>query len=55
VMDFGFIFGDYSAMGFTMSQLINGKNKNFASFYASNKKGMEKKLDKIADAFAEEG
>jgi len=38
-----------------MSQLINGKNKNFASFYASNKKGWEKKLDKIADAFAEEG
>lgn len=54
IIDFGFVFGDYNTMGFTMSVLMSQKNSNFASYYASNKKVWSKKLEKLVDDFMKE-
>lgn len=54
VIDFGFVFGDYSNMGFLMSSLMGEKKNNFASYYASKKTSWEKNLQKIVDEFLEE-
>jgi hypothetical protein len=51
IIDFGFVFGDYNTLGFTMSQLMSQKNSNFASYYASNQKAWTKKIEKLVDDF----
>lgn len=54
IIDFGFVFGDYSTMGFTMSVLMSQKNNNFTSYYASNQKAWSKKLEKLVSDFMKE-
>ncbi len=54
VLDFGFIYGDYTTMGFTMSALMGRKSKNFASFYAGQHRSWEKRLEKLTTAFVED-
>ena len=55
VVDFGFVFGDYKMMGFTLSKLMGDKNSNFASFYASNKDSWEAHIENIVDTALGEG
>ena len=54
IIDFGFVFGDYNMMGFTMSVMMNAKDSNFASYYAKNQKAWSKKLDKLVNDFMKE-
>ena len=53
VFDFGFIYADASTgdMGFALSTLMKFKNKDFASFYASNKNSWIAKLESVVNAF----
>lgn len=51
IIDFGFVFGDYNMLGFTMSNLMSQKNSDFASYYARNQKGWTKKIEKLVDDF----
>ncbi len=53
IIDFGFVFGNYNSMGFTMSNLMGEKNGNFASYYASRKKSWQKSIDKLIKEFSE--
>ncbi len=54
VLDFGFVYGNYSGMGFTMSNLMLTKNKNFASYYAQNSKKWEQHIEEIVKAYTAE-
>ena len=54
IIDFGFVFGDYNMLGFTMSVLMSQKNNNFASYYASNQKVWSKKIEKLVSNFMKE-
>ena len=51
IIDFGFVFGDFSTMGFTMSKLMGEKKNNFASFYASNKTSWENRINELIKDF----
>lgn len=51
VIDFGYVFGDYSMMGFYMSNLMGRKNKNFASFYEKNQNRWAKRLTSVIDSY----
>lgn len=51
IIDFGFVFGEYNMLGFTMSNLMSQKNSNFASYYARNKKVWTKKIENLVDDF----
>ena len=51
VVDFGFVYSDFSGMGFTLANLMEAKNKNFASFYAANKESWENRIDDIIEAY----
>lgn len=53
VIDFGFVFGNYNSMGFLMSNLMEQKKDNFASYYASKKESWETSLNKIVEDFLE--
>ncbi len=55
VVDFGFVFGDYKMMGFTLSNLIGDENPNFASYYASNKDSWEAHIESIVETALSEG
>lgn len=55
VVDFGFVFGDYKMMGFTLYELMPNKNPNFASYYASNKDKWEARIESIVDTALGEG
>ena len=55
VVDFGFVFGDYKMMGFTLYELMPNKNPNFASYYASNKDSWEAHIESIVDTALSEG
>lgn len=50
VVDFGYVFGDYRMMGFTLSNLMGQKNSNFASYYASNKNTWESRIESVVSA-----
>lgn len=54
IIDFGFVFGEYNSMGFLLSNLMEQKKDNFASYYASKKESWEKKLDTIIEDFMKE-
>ena len=54
VLDFGFVYGNYSGMGFTMSNLMLTKNKNFASYYAQNSKKWEQHIEEVVKAYTSE-
>ena len=54
VVDFGYVFGDYSMMGFCLSELMSKKNVNFASYYAENKAKWETRVSDVVKAFTEE-
>jgi len=49
VVDFGFVFGDYSMMGFSLSKLMESKNPNFSSYFASNKDSWEAHIAAIVE------
>ena len=53
IIDFGFVFGNYDSMGFTMSNLMGSQNGNFASYYASKKKIWQKNIEKLIKNFTE--
>lgn len=53
VIDFGYVFGDLSKMGFYMSVLMGTKKNNFASYYEKEKKSWEKHLTTIIDSYLE--
>ena len=55
VVDFGFVFGDYSMMGFFLSNLMETKKDNFASYYASRKDKWEKRVNDIIETAESEG
>ena len=52
IIDFGFVFGNYNSMGFTMSNLMGEKNGNFASYYASRRKVWQKSIDRLIKDFS---
>ncbi len=54
VIDLGFIYADYSGLGFTMSNLMGSKDSNFASYYAKNEKAWTRKIEKLAKTFTED-
>lgn len=54
VIDLGYIYADYSGIGFTMSDLISTKKNNFSSYYAKNEKAWNRKIDKLVSAFTED-
>ena len=53
IVDFGYIFGNYTDMGFVMSDLMGRKNKNFASHFAKKKSVWEKRLADYTEAYLE--
>ena len=54
ILDFGFVFGEYSGMGFTLSNLMERKSNNFASYYANNVSAWEKRLEKITEQITQD-
>ncbi len=54
VSDFGFVYGNYSAMGFVVSDLMGNKKNNFASHFASKKASWEKMIDDVVKSYTEE-
>ena len=53
VVDFGFVFADYSGMGFTLSDLMGSRKSDFASYYAKSESKWQKRLDKVIASFEE--
>ena len=51
VLDFGYFYQSAIGSGSVFRNLINQDNTNFASFYAINKKGYERNLKKLLDAY----
>ena len=53
ILDFGFVFGEYSGMGFTLSNLMERKSNNFL-YYANNVSAWEKRLEKITEQITQD-
>lgn len=49
-VDFGYVYGNYNMMGFTLSDLMGSKNPNFASYFAENKDAWEAHIADIVNA-----
>ncbi len=54
VSDFGFVYGNYNAMGFVVSDMMGNKKNNFASHYASKQASWEKMIEDVVKSYTED-
>ncbi|MCQ2432239.1 MAG: hypothetical protein MJ175_06500 [Clostridia bacterium] len=54
VIDMGFIYNNSNGLGWSMSNLMVQKKKDFTSYYAKNEKAWQKILDNVVSAYSEQ-
>ncbi len=54
VIDFGYVYGNYNAMGFVLSDMMGTKKNNFASHFASKQASWEKMVEDVVKSYTEE-
>jgi len=55
VFDFGYVFDAFNGVSFYFQRMMQAKNTNFESYYASNYRGAIKHYEKVIEAFQEYG
>ncbi len=53
VVDFGYVYGNYSMMGFVLSDMMNNKQNNFASHYEKQEKKWKNRIEEVLKAYEE--
>lgn len=51
VFDFGYVYDAFDGVCFFFQRMMQAKNKNFESYYASNSKGALRHYEKVIEAF----